>query len=126
MLRLLSFSRRAWTITSTGGGVEYRQLHVMRTVTVLGRLLDEKGQPMRGAHVINHASRGVSEVDGFFSVEMSHSTPTLEIRQAGTVSCLLSLPVSSLKREGDVLLAGDQVCRTSSLADRGNAPTGDS
>lgn len=108
------------------GGVEYRQLHVMRTVTVLGRLLDEKGQPMRGAHVINHASRGVSEADGFFSVEMSHSTPTLEIRQAGTVSCLLSLPVNSLKREGDVLLAGDQVCRTSSLADRGNAPEGDS
>lgn len=108
------------------GGVEYRQLHVMRTVTVLGRLLDEKGQPIRGAHVINHASRGVSEVDGYFSVEMSQATPTLEIRQAGAVTCLLSLSVDRLTREGDVLIAGDQVCRTSSLADRGGAPAGSS
>ncbi|UBM26528.1 CS1-pili formation C-terminal domain-containing protein [Pseudomonas sp. p1(2021b)] len=102
------------------GGVEYRQLHVMRTVTVFGRLLDEKGQPIRGAHVINHASRGVSEVDGYFSVEMSQATPTLEIRQAGAVSCLLSLPLDSLVHEGDVVMAGDQVCRTASLADRGD------
>ncbi|MEX5352986.1 CS1-pili formation C-terminal domain-containing protein [Pseudomonas juntendi] len=106
------------------GGVEYRQVHVMRTVTVLGRLIDEKGQPIRGAHVINHASRGVSEVDGYFSVEMSQTTPTLEIRQAGAVSCLLSLPLDTLVHEGDVVMAGDQVCRTASLADRGDTGRG--
>ncbi len=30
------------------GGVDYRKVRVMRTVTVLGRLLDEQGQPLRG------------------------------------------------------------------------------
>ncbi|MFT0518110.1 TcfC E-set like domain-containing protein [Pseudomonas faucium] len=92
------------------GGVEYRQLHVMRTVTVLGRLLDAQGQPMRGALVMNHASRGVSEVDGHFTVEMSESTPTLEIRSAGAAACLLKLDPTGLQREDDVLLAGDLRC----------------
>lgn len=92
------------------GGVGYRQLHVMRTVTVLGRLLDAQGQPMRGALVMNHASRGVSEVDGHFTVEMSESTPTLEIRSAGAAACLLKLDPAGLQREDDVLLAGDLRC----------------
>lgn len=48
------------------GGVDYRKISVMRTVTVLGRLVDGQGQPLRGHHVINHASRGISEADGFF------------------------------------------------------------
>lgn len=90
--------------------MEYRQLHVMRTVTVLGRLLDAQGQPMRGALVMNHASRGVSEVDGHFTVEMSESTPTLEIRSAGAAACLLKLDPAGLQREDDVLLAGDLRC----------------
>lgn len=98
------------------GGVEYRRLRVLRTVTVLGRLFDGHGQPMRGAQVINHASRSVSEADGFFAVEMSESTPTLEIRQGGSPTCLLSLDFARLEREGDVLLAGDQVCSPASLA----------
>lgn len=98
------------------GGIEYRRLRVLRTVTVLGRLFDSRGQPMRGAQVINHASRSVSEADGFFAVEMSESTPTLEIRQGGSPACVLSLDVARLEREGDVLLAGDQVCSPASLA----------
>ncbi|WP_248919118.1 TcfC E-set like domain-containing protein [Pseudomonas entomophila] len=92
------------------GGIEYRQLRVLRTVTVLGRLLDGQGRPLRGAQVINHASRSVSETDGFFAVEMSESTPTLEIRQQGQAVCLLSLDMATLVREDDVLLAGDQRC----------------
>ncbi|MGR3990941.1 MULTISPECIES: TcfC E-set like domain-containing protein [Pseudomonas] len=92
------------------GGVEYRQLKVLRTVTVLGRLLDQQRQPMRGALVINHASRSVSEASGIFAVEMSEGTPTLEIRQAGKIACLLRLEPKQLPREGNVLLAGDQVC----------------
>ncbi|MCZ2995982.1 CS1-pili formation C-terminal domain-containing protein, partial [Acinetobacter baumannii] len=39
------------------GGVDYRKITVMKTVTVLGRLLDERGAPLKGHHVINHASR---------------------------------------------------------------------
>jgi len=109
------------------GGVEYRQLHVLRTVTVLGRLLDAQGQPMRGALVINHASRGVSEVDGHFAVEMSESTPTLEIRSAGAAACLLTLEPAGLQREDDVLLAGDLRCvpkgwaSTAANAERGES-----
>lgn len=65
------------------GGIGYRQLRVLRTLTVIGRLLDSQGRPLRGAQVINHASRSVSEADGFFAVEMSESTPSLEVRQQG-------------------------------------------
>ncbi|MNP50484.1 hypothetical protein D3C76_1447520 [compost metagenome] len=83
---------------------------MLRTVTVIGRLLDGQGQPLRGAQVVNHASRSVSEADGFFAVEMSESTPTLDIRQRGQALCLLRLDPQSLPREGDVLLAGDQRC----------------
>lgn len=92
------------------GGIEYRQLRVLRTVTVLGRLLDGQGQPLRGAQVVNHASRSVSEADGFFAVEMSHTTPTLDVRLRGQALCLLRLDLATLPREGDVLLAGDQRC----------------
>ena len=98
------------------GGIEFRQLRVLRTVTVIGRLLDSHNRPLRGAQVINHASRTVSEADGFFAVEMSESTPTLEIRQQGAPVCLLTLDPALLTREGDVLLAGDQICSAASLA----------
>jgi len=105
------------------GGVDYRVLRVMRTVTVLGRLLDHHGQPLRGAMVINHASRSVSEADGFFAVEMSESTPTLEIRQGGQRLCLLSLN-TGIQRQDDVLLVGDQVCSPDSLAASPNPANG--
>ena len=98
------------------GGVGYHRLQVLRTVTVIGRLLDQQRQPLRGALVINHASRSVSEVSGFFAVEMSVATPTLEIRQEGKVACLLTLEPATLAREGDVLLAGDQVCTAQGVA----------
>ncbi|VVP92358.1 hypothetical protein PS910_02999 [Pseudomonas fluorescens] len=99
------------------GGVEYRQLRVMRTVTVLGRLLDSHGKGMSGAQVINHASRSVTEADGYFAVEMSESAPVLEVRIAGQAACLLSLDPGQMVRENDVLMAGDQQCRPESLAD---------
>lgn len=98
------------------GGMEYRELRVMRTVTVLGRLIDEHGAALSGAQVINHASRSVTEPGGYFAVEMSESTPVLEVRVAGNAVCLLSLQPDRLTRENDVLLAGDQRCRAESLA----------
>ncbi|GLO09811.1 hypothetical protein PPUJ20005_37800 [Pseudomonas putida] len=107
------------------GGIGYRQLRVLRTLTVIGRLLDSQGRPLRGAQVINHASRSVSEADGFFAVEMSESTPSLEVRQQGQVVCLLTLNLTQLVREDDVLLAGDQRCTPASLAkaaDNGGEP----
>jgi hypothetical protein len=106
------------------GGIEYRQLRVMRTVTVLGRLLDNDGAGISGAQVINHASRSVTEADGYFTVEMSESTPVLEVRLAGQAVCLLSLQPERLTRESDVLLAGDQRCRSESLAGAGTSRQG--
>jgi hypothetical protein len=98
------------------GGVEHRTVRVMRTVTVLGRLLDQKGQPLRGAVVINHAGRGVSEPDGFFSVEMSESSPVLEVRHLGKRLCYLHLQDDQAQREQDTLLVGDRQCVPQSLA----------
>ncbi|MDT8907285.1 TcfC E-set like domain-containing protein [Pseudomonas sp. CCNWLW56] len=102
------------------GGVDYRKVSVIRTVTVLGRLLDEQGKPLKGHHVINHASRGVSEVDGFFSMEMNASSPTLEVRYGNDLLCQFRLDPDSASREGDVLMIGDLRCTPDTLA--GNDP----
>ncbi|MOA41367.1 hypothetical protein D3C78_1633180 [compost metagenome] len=88
----------------------------MKTLTVIGRLVDGRGQPLPGALLINHASRSVTEVDGFFAVEMSQKTPTLEVRLRDATLCLLDLSEGDYRREQDVLLAGDLSCEKSSLA----------
>ena len=99
------------------GGVDYRKITVMKTVTVLGRLLDSQGMPLKGHHVINHASRGVSEVDGFFSMEMSASAPTLEVRYQNQLLCQFRLDPSNAPNENDVLMIGDLRCTPDTLAE---------
>ncbi|KRP44703.1 Outer membrane usher protein FimD/PapC [Pseudomonas libanensis] len=99
------------------GGVDYRKVTVMKTVTVLGRLLDEQGAPLRGHQVINHASRGVSEVDGFFSMEMSASAPTLEVRYQNQLLCQFRLDPAKAPSENDVLMIGDLRCTPDTLAE---------
>lgn len=99
------------------GGVEYRKVSVMKTVTVLGRLVDETGQPLRGHQVINHASRAVSEVDGFFSMEMTAGAPTLEVRYANQLLCQFRLAPSNTRQESDVLMIGDLRCTPDTLAE---------
>lgn len=99
------------------GGVEYRKVRVMKTFTVLGRLLNAQGQPLKGHHVINHASRGVSEVDGFFSMEMNAGSPTLEVRYADQLLCQFRLDASQHRSENNVLMIGDLRCTPDTLAD---------
>ncbi len=99
------------------GGVDYRKISVMRTVTVLGRLLDAQGKPLKGHHVINHASRGISEVDGFFSMEMTTGAPTLEVRYANRLLCQFRLDPGQTRQESDVLMIGDLRCTADTLAD---------
>jgi hypothetical protein len=99
------------------GGVEYRQVRVMKTLTVLGRLIDPQGNPLKGHHIINHASRGVSEVDGFFSMEMNAGSPTLEVRHGNQLLCQFRLDPSLGKTENNVLMIGDLRCTPDSLAD---------
>ncbi|NUU36849.1 CS1-pili formation C-terminal domain-containing protein [Pseudomonas sp. C2B4] len=99
------------------GGVDYRKIRVMKTLTVLGRLVNEQGQPLKGHHVINHASRGVTEVDGFFSMEMNAGSPTLEVRQDNRLLCQFRLNASEHRSENNVLMIGDLRCTPDTLAD---------
>ncbi|OMQ34611.1 TcfC E-set like domain-containing protein [Pseudomonas putida] len=99
------------------GGVEYRQVKVMRTLTVLGRLIDPQGNPLKGHHIINHASRGVSEVDGFFSMEMNAGSPTLEVRHGNQLLCQFRLDTRNGRTENNVLMIGDLRCTPDTLAD---------
>lgn len=99
------------------GGVDYRKIRVMKTLTVLGRLVNEQGQPLKGHHVINHASRGVTEVDGFFSMEMNAGSPTLEVRQDNRLLCQFRLNANEHRSENNVLMIGDLRCTPDTLAD---------
>lgn len=103
------------------GGVDYRKITVSKTLTVLGRLLDPQGQPLKGHHIINHASRGVSEVDGFFSMEMNAGSPTLEVRRGEQLLCQFRLDTASARSENDVLMIGDLRCSPDTLADAANS-----
>lgn len=96
------------------GGVAYQQIRVMKTLTLFGRLLDAEGVPLKGHHVLNHASRGVTEVDGFFSMELSASTPTIEVVRGDQVMCRFALNPDTLPKEGDVVMAGDLRCTEAS------------
>ncbi|WP_085636514.1 MULTISPECIES: TcfC E-set like domain-containing protein [unclassified Pseudomonas] len=99
------------------GGVDYRQVRVMKTLTVLGRLVDGQGRPLKGHHVINHASRGVTEVDGFFSMEMNAGSPTLEVRRENNLLCQFRLNEKDHRSENNVLMIGDLRCTPDTLAD---------
>jgi len=105
--------------------VAYQRLHVMRTLTVIGRLLTPAGQPVPGAMVINHASRSVTETDGFFAVEMSQSTPTLEVRVDGNRHCLVNIDTARGERDQDVLMMGDLVCSPRTVAGSSAEEAGD-
>ncbi|WP_283190004.1 CS1-pili formation C-terminal domain-containing protein [Pseudomonas sp. PMCC200344] len=98
------------------GGVDYRKITVSKTLTVLGRLLDPQGKPLKGHHIINHASRGVTEVDGFFSMEMNAGSPTLEVRRGEQLLCQFRLDPSKARTENNLLLIGDLRCTSDTLA----------
>ncbi|WFO50436.1 CS1-pili formation C-terminal domain-containing protein [Aeromonas veronii] len=93
------------------GGVGYGQVNAMSTVTVIGRLLDGQGVPLKGAMVANHAGRTVSEADGFFVLEMSERNPSLRVEYQGAQQCDLALDMVRAGRQQAVLLLGPLVCR---------------
>ena len=97
------------------GGVMYQKVRVLKTLSVLGRVVDPQGRPMAGAHILNHASSGVTEADGFFVLEMSESTPSLEIHHRGQPACNVLLNPGEHKRENNVLLVSDIVCQPTSV-----------
>lgn len=98
------------------GGVGYQTINVLQTVTVLGRLIDPSGHPLKGHHIINHASRGVSEVDGFFSMELNKQAPTLEVRKGDRVLCMFRINTNKRSSLNDVVEIGDLRCHPDTLA----------
>ncbi|WP_050462084.1 TcfC E-set like domain-containing protein [Herbaspirillum autotrophicum] len=98
------------------GGVAYRKITVTRTLTVLGRLVDTEGLPLKGLHVVNHAGRSVSEADGVFVLEMSARTPTIEVRNRDIVLCSLKVDPGSHRKEDDMLMLGDVRCHDANIA----------
>ena len=92
------------------GGVAHFDVKVLKTFTVLGRLLNAEGQPLKGAQVLNHAGRTFTEPDGFFSLELSEQTPTLEISQGNDRLCSLSIDKDLSKMSDKSLMVGDLLC----------------
>ncbi len=97
------------------GGVMYQKLRVLKTLSVLGRLVGPQGRPMGGAYLLNSAGSGVSEADGFFVLEMSESSPVLEVSYRGQPACNVALKPEQYTRENNVLLVADVVCRPESV-----------
>lgn len=97
------------------GAVAFEQVRILRTLTVLGRLVDEQGQGMPGVAVINHASRSVTEADGYFAVQMSQASPSLEVRQGSRSLCQFELDLARYTLERQTVLAGDLTCAQSPL-----------
>jgi outer membrane usher protein FimD/PapC len=98
------------------GGVAYRKVKVMQTVTVIGQLYGNDGKPLKGAQVRNHVGRSVSEADGFFTLEMSERRPRLDIEHPDIDACSFELDGSELHREGNTLMVGHLRCMTDKLS----------
>lgn len=98
------------------GGVGYGQVNVMSTVTVIGRLLNKDGKPLKGALVRNHIGRTISENDGFFVMEMSKTNPSFHVEHDGRLQCQMLLNQDDKKWKQDTWLLGDLVCHEQLLA----------
>lgn len=91
------------------GGVSTYNVRVMKTVTVMGRLIDMNGTPLGGAQVINHAGRTVSESDGLFTLEMQESNPVLTVEHHSGIECAIKIDRESQKNE-DIIFVGNLKC----------------
>ncbi|MFV3350296.1 CS1-pili formation C-terminal domain-containing protein [Aeromonas veronii] len=92
------------------GGVGYGQVNAVSTVTVIGRLLDEQNQPLRGAMVSNPMGRAFTENDGFFALEASRRQPQFSVEHNGLLQCDKSTWDNSRMEESDIMLLGELKC----------------
>ncbi|ACA93822.1 conserved hypothetical protein [Burkholderia orbicola MC0-3] len=104
------------------GGVGYEKVHVMKTMTVIGRLVDHSGKPVRAAHLSSPAGRSVTEADGFFALEVSHAKPVVKVEKGGKPLCTLHLKPQDHQMEGDSLIVGELECEQ----EQTNADSGES
>lgn len=95
------------------GGVAYQKVRVMKTVTVMGRLVAHDRAPVRAVRVASDVGRAVTEADGFFAIEASERAPHITVERGGKRLCELALDTNTYLREGDSLIVGDLVCAES-------------
>ncbi len=97
------------------GGVLHTEVKVLRTVTVMGQVVDAAGAGANAVHVLTAAGRTVSQDGGFFAVEADAGHLQLELKPAGGDGCTLRLDPERLQREGDVLMLGTLSCPSPAL-----------
>ncbi|MGL5468915.1 MAG: CS1-pili formation C-terminal domain-containing protein, partial [Shewanella sp.] len=88
------------------------------TVTVIGRLLDEQNQPLRGAMVSNPMGRAFTENDGFFALEASRRQPEFTVEHNGTLHCKHSAGEQNRMAESDIVLLGELKCSLGVMAQK--------
>ncbi|MFQ2312975.1 TcfC E-set like domain-containing protein [Aeromonas dhakensis] len=99
------------------GGVSYHKVKAVQTVTIIGRLLDGNGAPLKGAMVSNGLNRAFTEIDGFFTLDAVRSDPTFEVDLNGFLSCKNELTGSGDKEMlSQVINLGDYKCSTARVA----------
>ncbi|NIG21614.1 hypothetical protein F3J37_23370 [Pantoea sp. Al-1710] len=96
------------------GGVSSHEVRVMKTVTVMGRLVDNQGTPLGGAKVINHAGRTVTESDGMFTLELHEKNPVVSIEHHSGMQCEIRLNPETEKRD-ELIFAGNVTCSATTL-----------
>lgn len=101
------------------GGVSSHEVHVMKTVTVMGRLVDHEGKTLGGARIVNNAGRTVSESDGMFTLEIHENKPVLSIEHPSGIQCEIHLNPETQKRD-EIIFAGNLICEGSALTEQTN------
>jgi len=92
------------------GGVGYGHVNAVSTVTMIGRLLDEQNQPLRGAMVSNPIGRVFTENDGFFALEASRRQPEFSVEHNGSLHCNSLAREQGRIDESDIILLGELRC----------------
>ncbi|KAF0855646.1 hypothetical protein Y788_11450 [Pantoea dispersa 625] len=105
------------------GGVSSHEVRVMKTVTLMGRLVDKNGRPLGGARVVNHAGRTVTEADGMFTLELHENNPVVAVEHHSGLACEIRLDPKNQKRD-ELIFAGNVSCGDNSLASQRSAKSG--
>lgn len=98
------------TVQLYPGDVVRQQVEVMRTVTVVGRLIGPDGQAKKGVQIRNHAGRTWPENDGVFTLELSRRHPTIDVFDGDHKQCTLDLRDRLNGRDDGVAVLGDLPC----------------
>ncbi|EDT04122.1 conserved hypothetical protein [Burkholderia ambifaria IOP40-10] len=107
----VKFAPDETTVQLYPGGVVHQKIDAMRTVTVVGRVVDAKGQPETGIRIKNHAGQAWPENDGVFTMEVSRKDPNITVFKGKQARMTFDLK-SKLKQADatGVVVLGDLKC----------------